>query len=538
MNFTYDNTMFQQVFEHEFTYLRGFLRNVSRYGNCPALCCPPTGRRWTYLTLNADANRLAHALRTDGVQKNDAVMYALPNSAEFVLLYLAARKVGAINCPVNYKLSPGELALLIEDSEPRVFVYDAEYGETARAALTLSKHKPARIVLTDLFDRAEPISRHVVFRNYVAEQPTYDPPLPEEHIYDEVTRLYTSGTTSRAKGVPINNINEILTAHDILLHFPLGPTDRTMNMTPWFHRGGLHGAGPTPTLYAGGELVILREFHPRRCLQYAERYRATFLVGVPTALAMLARAQQQQHADLSALHGIVTMGAPFDRAACEAYREQLCPNIFNGYGTTETFWNTFLRPYDLPQMAGSAGRSCTDDEVRVVRLHDDGRTEPDELAAHDGEEIGEIIIKASVKSSMCYFHNPDLTAYKFYKGYLYTGDLGTWDENEFITVVGRKDDMIVSSGENIYPAQIESVLSEHPLVLESAVVGEPDPLRGERVAAYVVPASDELTAEALFSYCAAHPMLAPYKRPRVFYLVSELPHTATGKLMHYKLRNA
>lgn len=533
MEFTYDVSRFQQTFEHEFTYLRGFLRNVSRFGAMPALHDPLSGRRWTYRELNADANRLAHALSADGVGRGEAVLFLLPNSPEFVFCYLATHKLGAVSCPANYRQAAGELALILDDSRPRVVVYDAEFGELARRALELAGHKPVRVLVTGKGSAPE---AHPRYEAYVAKSPDTDPPLPDEHIYDETTRLYTSGTTNRPKGVPINNVNEVLSAHDVIMHFPLTPADRTMNMTPWFHRGGIHSGGPCPTLYAGGEVVVLRDFNPRRCLQYAQDYAVTFLIGVPTILAMLARAQEHTPADLSALRGIVTMGAPFDKAACERYHKLLTPNIFNGYGTTETFWNTFLRPYDLPAMAGTAGRACTDDEVRVVRLCEGRRAEPDETAARDNREIGEIIIHSPAKSAYCYFNNPELTEQKFYKGYLYTGDLGTWDENGFITVAGRKDDMIVSAGENIYPTQIEAILNEHPKVAESAVIGVPDRLRGQAVAAYVVPSDPSLTVDELSAYCAAHPMLSPYKRPRVINLTPELPHTATGKLMHYKLR--
>lgn len=533
--YTYDVSMFRETFETQYTYLNGFLRNVSRFGDRPALHDPQSGRRWTYRTLNAAANRLAHALRADGVGKNDVVMFALLNSPEFIFCYLAAHKVGAIACPVNYRQGAGEIALVIEDSRPKAFVYDAEFGELSRGALELSAHKPARVIVagTD-----QPDGAAIPFDAYVGGQPETDPPIDfQPHIYDETTRLYTSGTTNRPKGVPINNINEVLSAHDVIMHFPLTPTDRTMNMTPWFHRGGIHSGGPCPTLYVGGEVVILRDFHPRTCLKYAERYQVTFLIGVPTILAMLARAQERTPSDLSALRGIVTMGAPFDKAACEKYMQLLTPNIFNGYGTTETFWNTFLRPYDLPEMSGSAGRACTDDDVRVVSVHEDGsHAEPDETVPRDGRTSGEVIIRSPAKSAFCYYNNPEMTAQKFYKGWLYTGDMATWDENEFVTICGRKDDMIVSAGENIYPTQIEAVLNEHPKVAESAVIGIPDKLRGEVVAAYIVPSDDSLTVEEIKEYCVQSPMLSSYKWPRSYTLVRELPHTATGKLMHYKLR--
>ncbi len=529
--YTYDVSMFRETFETQYTYLNGFLRNVARFGDAPALHDPQSGRRWTYRQLNAQVNRLAHAMRRDGVGKNDVVMFALLNSPEFIFCYLAAHKVGAIACPVNYRQGAGEIALVIDDSRPKVFVYDAQFGTLSQDALALAEHKPDRVLVAG-GQGAES------FDGYLDGQPETDPPIDfHPHIYDETTRLYTSGTTNRPKGVPINNINEVLSAHDVIMHFPLTPTDRTMNMTPWFHRGGIHSGGPCPTLYVGGEVVILRDFHPRTCLEYAERYQVTFLIGVPTILAMLARAQERIPVDLSALRGIVTMGAPFEKAACEKYMKLLTPNIFNGYGTTETFWNTFLRPYDLPEMSGSAGRACTDDDVRVVAVHPDGsHAEPEEVVPHDSETPGEIIIRSPAKSAFCYYNNPEMTAQKFYKGWLYTGDMGTWDKNEFVTICGRKDDMIVSAGENIYPTQIEAVLNAHPKVAESAVIGIPDRLRGEVVAAYIVPSDDSLTVEEIKAYCVQSPMLSSYKWPRSYTLVRELPHTATGKLMHYKLR--
>ena len=335
--------MFRDTFEHEFTWLNGFLRNVGRFAERPALHCPASGRRWTYRALNADANRLAHALTADGVGGNSVIMYMLLNSPEFAFCYLAGHKTGAVSCPVNYRLAPGELALIIDDSTPEIFVYDLEFSETARQALDFARHKPRRVVAVGEGVPARP--GDTPYGEYVAGRPGSDPVRPDRpHIYDETARLYTSGTTNRAKAVPINNINEVLSAHDVMMHFPLNATDRTMNMTPWFHRGGLHSGGLTPTLYAGGEVVILREFNPRRCLAFAQEHQVTFLIGVPSIIALLARAQERAPADLSALRGIVTMGSPFEKSACEKYRELFTPNIFNGYGTTETFWNTFLRP--------------------------------------------------------------------------------------------------------------------------------------------------------------------------------------------------
>lgn len=537
MEFTYNTDMFKETFESQFTYLNGFMRNVKRFGSKRAMFDPLIQKGWTYSELNKDANRLANALKADGVGKNDIVMYQLQNCPEFVFCYLAPQKLGAINSPANFRLAPGETALLLDDNKPAVFFYDSEFKDSVVAGLRLAKYKPKAVVMVDVTVKAALPEGHIRYEDYVAGRSAADPVTDvQPHMYDEVTRLYTSGTTNLPKGVPINNVNEVLSAHDVLMHFPLNSTDRTMNMTPWFHRGGLHSGGPNPTLYAGGEVIIMRQFHPKTCLEYVEKYNITFLIGVPSVLNMLAKTQLRMHCNLSTLKGIVTMGSPLEKAACIQFQNILSANIFNGYGTTETFWNTFLRPYDLPEMAGSAGRSCTDDEVLIVRALTERRAEPDELVAQDNQAVGEIIIKSPAKSAYCYSNNPEETEKKFYKGFMYTGDLGTWDENQFITIVGRKDDMIISSGENIYPAQIEEIINEHPKVGDCIVTSVPDKTRGQCVAAYILPSDESLSISELSEYCSGHPMLSAYKKPRYFKLVAELPLTATGKKMHYKVK--
>lgn len=537
MEWTYDINMFKETFETSFTYLQGFMRNVRRYGFKTAMFDPEINKSWTYKELNIEANKLAHALEASGVGRHDLVLYQLLNCAEFVFCYIAPQKIGAINSPMNFKLAAGETALLIETSQPKVYIYDAEIKDIVVEALGISKFKPEHVIMVDYKERAELPEGHIRYEDYVSGQSEEDPVMAvPAHIYDEVTRLYTSGTTNLPKGVPMNNINEVLSAHDVLMHYPLNPTDKTMNMTPWFHRGGLHSGGPNSTLYAGGEMVINRQFHPQICLEYVEKYKITFLMGVPSILNMLAKTQERKHYDLSSLKGIVTMGSPLEKSACIRFQEVLSPNIFNGYGTTESFWNTFLRPYDLPEMAGTAGHACTDDEVLVVEAIEDGKAEPNQLVPQDNETVGEIIIKSPAKSSYCYSNNPEQTKAKFYKGFMYTGDLGVWDENQFITIVGRKDDMIIVAGENIYPTQIEEILNEHPDVADCIVTSVPDKSRGESIVAYIVAGNESLQISDLTKYCVEHPMMAPYKRPRYYRFVDSIPMNATGKKMHYKAK--
>ena len=525
--------IFKNNFESSFTWIEGFMRNVRRYGDQTALSCPPGGLKYSYRELNSEVNRLASALQDKGVRKGDVVMYMLHNSVQFVLCYIAPQKLGAVNCPVNYYLSAGELALNIEDSRPKVFVYESTFADTVEAALRLSSFRPEVILATG----GSAPEGHTDFNDFLSlgsdREPVPDEPL---NIYDECTRLYTSGTTSRPKGVPLYSINEVLSAHDVIMHFPMTHGDKTMNMTPWFHRGGLHSGGPCPTLYVGGEVVVMREFNAGLTLQYTQDYGINFLIGVPAVLNLLCRVQEQSGADLSSLKGIVTMGAPLDKESCIRFMQVLTPKIFNGYGTTETFWNTFLRPADLPEHAGSCGRACTDDDVRVVKVHPDRFAEPDETVKKDNAEIGEVIIASPAKSGMHYMGNDELTGQRFHNGFFYTGDLAVWDKDSYVTIVTRKDDMIVSSGENIYPAQVENVLMEHPDVAEACVVGLPDKLRDQVTVAYVVSKNSSLTVKDLVHFVNNHQMLAAYKRPKFYRICDSLPHTPTGKLQRAVVR--
>ena len=538
MDYTYDISMFKETFESEFTWLNGFIRNVRRFGYRAAAIDPAGKREWNYAQLNIEANRFANALKNDGVKKSDVIFMQLFNSPEFLFTYVASQKIGAISNPANFNFSPGETAEIISHNKPKVYLYDAEIVSTAVRALKLSKHKPEIVIAVNNSVKEFTVPEgHILYEDYVNGSAETDPPVDfEPHIYDEIVRLQTSGTTGTPKGVPLNNINEVLSAHDVIMHFPINPTDITMNMTPWFHRGGLHSGGPTPTLYAGAAVVIMRTFNPKVTLRYIENYKITFITGVPSVLTLLATKQEKHPKDISSLKGIITMGSPLEKEACIRFQNVLSPNLFNGYGTTETFWNTFLRPFDLPEMSGTAGRSCTDDEVRIVKVYEDRKAEPDDLVATDNVEEGEVIIKCPAKTTYCYVGNEQATKEKFYKGWMYTGDIGTWDEKQYISIAGRKDDMIISKGENIYPARIEEVINLNPKVSECIVTGVPDSTRGESLAAYVIKADESLTVAELLDFCAQSPNLSKYQVPRYYRFVTELPHTATGKKQHFVIK--
>jgi acyl-coenzyme A synthetase/AMP-(fatty) acid ligase len=426
-----------------------------------------------------------------------------------------------------------------------VHVFDETLAPATAEALSLAKHQPDLLAVVpvrsggafsapDLIGHGAPHPAPVVpFKELFSGDQV--PDVGTGSTWDETTRLYTSGTTGMPKGVPLPAVAEVLTAHDVIMHFPLTPEDRTLNMTPWFHRGGISPGGPNAVFYAGAAAAPMRAFDAAACLDAVAGHGLTFLIGAPTNLALLAGEQEARPRDLSSLRGIVTMGAPLERAACLRYQRVLTPRIFNGYGTTEAFWNTFLRPADLPGHAGSAGRACTDDDVAVARIREGEPADPADTVPQDGSTVGEVVMR-SVKSGYAYVNNPAEEATRFRDGWVLTGDLGTWDEQAYVTIVGRKDDMIISGGENVHPVQVEEVLSEHPMIADSAVVGLPDERWGEIVVAYVVASDPALTAAECDRHCLGHPMLANYKRPRGYRFVAELPRTATGKKMHYKIR--
>lgn len=537
-------TTFKEIFETKYTWVEGFMRNVRRYAKRTAMILPDLKskvgacRSWNYTELNQDANRFCNAIMNDGLVKGDVVMLQLLNCPEFAFAYIAAHKTHTICCPVSFRLSPGEMAFNIDDSKPKIIICCPPKLEEVLKAVSIASNKPMKVVVTGPIGNVKSNSCDIIsYEDYVKDSSADEPQYTGEYnIYDETTRLYTSGTTGKPKAVAMTSINEVLTAHDVMIHFPMSYKDVTMNTTPWFHRGGLHCAGPGPAFYAGATIVVMGKFDPAVTLRHVSQYKITFLIGVPTVLENLADEQERKGYDLASLKGIVTMGSPLERGACIRYQKVLTQNIFNGYGTTETFWNTFLRPFDLPDNAGTAGASCVDDDVRVVKVYEDHRAEPDDLVATDGTEVGEVIICSPAKSPYYYYDNDTETERKYHNGFIYTNDLATWDENQFITIVGRKDDMIISSGENIYPTEVEAVLNTHPKVKDCIVTSVPDKIRGQIVTAYVVKDDETLTAEELDEFCKESHDIANFKRPRYYRFTTQIPFNATGKKLHVKIK--
>ncbi|MCU1528409.1 MAG: AMP-dependent synthetase [Frondihabitans sp.] len=539
-NSDYDASTLRGVFEQNYTYANGVARNIHRYAARTALTDSETGRSWTYLELGEITGQLVGGLRNHGVGVGDVVCYQLMNRPEFAFLYVATQGLRAVGSPMNFRLAPGETAFILDDSRPAVFVFEAADAHLIAAALEIADHRPPVLVAVgdEPVDEVEGALR---FSDLLDESaPSFTAPK-DASTWDETTRLYTSGTTGRPKAVPLTSLNEVLTAHDVIINMSLTANDKTMNMSPWFHRGGAYCAGPNTVFYVGAEAVTLPRFDAALVLDLVEEQGVSYVIGAPTNLERLADVQEASPRDLSTLKGIVTMGAPFERTAALRYQKVLTPNISNGYGTTEAFWNTFLPGDELTKYAGAAGRASIDDDVVVVAVRSSGLGDPTDQVATDGKEIGEVAVR-SVKSGYTYRNNPEEDAKKFRDGWFFAGDLATWNEDEVITIVGRKDDMIISGGENVHPVQVEEVLASHPGVADSIVCGLSDTEWGQIVVAYVVRREgaledEQAAAEALEAHCKTNVDLADFKRPRLYSFLPELPYTATGKKQHFVMQD-
>lgn len=498
-----------------------------------ALTDVETGRTWTYKELNKDINRLAHSFQEVQLVKGDVIMGSLLNGSEFILSMYAALKTGSVFSPINFRLPPGDLAYHLEDSKPKIYIYDSELEDIARDALRRSSHKPTMIISSGELE------------NRSKDKPETDPPFPDDITpFDEALRLYTSGTTGKAKGVPLSHLANWLIVSLVCWQDQWFPVDRILALSPFFHRAG-NNAGFMPALGCGAHVYTLKHFDPKAALDIIEKDRITFVMGAPPMFAgmismMMQKKNEGKKWDVSSLKGLDTMGAPLTRALYESMCENLTRNIFNSDGNSESGWDIKQSPWapadkwsTTPVMNGIA---CPLHYVRVVKVYSEKKADPDDIVPRDGKTEGEMIVKCLFHDD--HYHNkPERTEASFRNGWFYTGDVVTWDEDGYFSIRSRSGDMILSGAENIYPEEVEAVLNEHPKVEDSVVVGVPDEMMGEKVGAYIRSNDPSITAEELDQYLVEHPKLARYKRPRYYKFIKDIPYTVTGKKIRYQLRD-
>jgi len=471
----------------------------------------------SYATFDRRVNRVAHGLRGLGAGSGQKVALLLRNRPEFLYAFFACAKLGAVVVPINPQLKSDEIHYILDNSESIVLIAGAEFGP----------------MIDDLTPRC-PQLRAVYYAGSAAspgrlefasfwEQPD-TPPTETVSPDTTVSIIYTSGTTGRPKGVLLSHGNYLYDVWACVTAAQIGADDRILCMLPLFHVNA-QVVSMLGAMYVGGALILLEGFSPRTFLPSLARYRATMFSAVPTIYAILNGLPDADQYDLSNLRVCICGAAPMPVEVLTAFERTYKAFVLEGYGLSEGTCASSLNPLDgRPRKIGSVGVPLPGQEIRIV---DDGGH------ALPPGQLGEIVIRGP-NVMQGYYRNPQATAATVRDGWPHTGDLGSFDTDGYLSIVGRKKEMIIRGGENIYPKEVEEVLYRHAAIQEAAVVGLPDPVWGEEVAAFLVlRPGHALEAEDVIAYCKQH--LADYKGPKVVRFVDEFPKTATGKIQKAKL---
>jgi fatty-acyl-CoA synthase len=471
-------------------------------------------RRFTYRELDDRVNRLANALRAHlGVRRGDRVATLTVNCVEFVELFFATGRIGALLAPLNWRLAPPELDYQLRDSGAIALFVGPEHRDLA-GKLTIAVPADQRIEFGTAYETL-----------LAASSPIAPPPEEQARFEDPHLILYTAGTTGHPKGAVLTHANVFWNSVNVGAPIGLGPADTTISLLPFFHSGGI-GLYLIPTLHAGGRVAIMRTFEPRVLLDIVRRHSVRVIFGVPAIWLELLKDPTFDRKHYPSVEYCISGGAPHPLSVMEAVAARGF-GFLQGYGLTETSPGGTLMPVDEWQRKlTTAGKPFLHVELRVV----------DESGAPCAPgEIGEVQFRGP-NVFAGYWQRPDATAEAFTAdGWFRTGDLGRLDVEGFLSLIDRKKDMVISGGENVYSAEVEDVLFAHPKVAEAAVIGLPDPKWGESVFAVVVARpGTHLTPEELTEHCRTR--LAKYKAPKGFAFIDALPRNAAGKVLKRELR--
>jgi long-chain acyl-CoA synthetase len=500
-------------------------RNVEWRPNNPALEVIDTGETLTYVEFDERVNRVANALSDRGIRKGDRVAMVLYNTVEFPVTLYACYKLGAVPVPINYMLARDNFQYIVDDIGPKMAIYDADVEDDFSAALVNAYADPHTVGVGNCSETDEEFATLAAHENGTA--PPEVPIEPDDPTYI----LYTSGTTGAPKGVTFTAATASSRAQESSRSIGISQKTVALQVSPWFHAGGVD-ITVHPVVEAGGTIVVTEDWEPESVIETIESENVTHLVGVPTVAQRMTELDGIEGRDLSSLDCLLCMGSPLSKQLAEEIMGAITPNLYNGYGTTETLLDTMLRPEDLPAQAGSAGRPTNDTEVNVIEFDRSRVVAPDETVPR-GEE-GEIVVSSDAALDY-YFGSKQKTKESIRSGWYYTDDLGVVNEDGYLKITGRADDMILSGGELVSPIEVEETLEAYDAVTAATVVGTEDEEWGQVVTAYVV--ADGIDAEDLDEYCKSHESLADYKRPRTYEFVDEVERTATGKKQRYKYRD-
>ena len=493
-------------------------------GEREALIDVPSGRRMTFAALDEYVRRLANGLRDElGLEQGDRVAILSRNSIEYQALYFACGRAGLIAQPLNWRLGEVELSRILADGDPRAVIVAEEFGDVAA---TLAGQLGIPHVLTVTPDGSGSLAE------LVGRAGDHEPPWADDVGEDDpLFILYTGGTTGRSKGALHSHRSAWMGMLNQTVAERIVPTDVYMLTGQMFHIPVVLSMN----YLAHGCPVVLINFEPRLALEVIQRERVSAFLGITTMLSWMMDVEDFDDFDLSSLRNIQYGGGPMPSAVVKRALEAFPCTLIQGYGQTEGTTMTFLSQEvhaDAveginPHRLKSCGREGFVTDVRVVGF--DGEPVP-----RDGETTGEIIVR-SPANMLGYWQQPEQTSQTLRDGWMWTGDMATWDADGFVYIVDRAKDMIISGGENIYSVQVEEAINAHPAVLECAVIGVPDDVWGENVHAVVVlRKGHEATERDIIDAAREH--LASYQKPKSVEFVDALPKAPTGKILKRELR--
>ncbi|MQA14273.1 MAG: AMP-binding protein [Pseudonocardiaceae bacterium] len=482
---------------------------------------------WTYRELHERVNKYANALLDLGAQRGDRVAILMYNSIHYWALYLAIARAGCIAVRLNWRLTGEELAFALKDSGTTILCMHDVFADTILPVL--GETDVEEMVGFDYEGPALPDRVHGQQR-FESADPS-EPPVQRPAADDTCMLMYTSGTTGRPKGALWTHGNTLWFGALQGLHWKYDHTTTAFSVGPQYHVGAFEDHA-LPALMAGGHVVVFKSgnYQVERLVEIIEKQRVTDALIYPNMLYDLLSSPRVNEFDLSSIRTITCGGMAILPWALRKLREDFPQvNLEQVYGLTEGGAMTTTMPIEYTDKhPNSVGKPLPFNEVRIAR-RDDERTD----AAPD--EIGEVWVRSPGLLGV-YYNRPEATAETFVDGWCKTGDLGRMTEDGFLYITGRAKDMIISGGENIYPVELETILTDHPEIKDAAVIGVPDAKYQETVCAVIVCNNDAtVTEDDIIEYSRSR--LAGYKRPRYVVFLDELPRTPSGKVLKRVLRD-
>jgi long-chain acyl-CoA synthetase len=466
----------------------------------------------SFANLELMATRLANKLRTYNVNRGDRVAIVLPNSSPWVVSYFSIMKLGAVAVPLDFRLKGEELFPILTDARVKVAITSELYSSVD----VFSEVESINGVIITGGRGADGLSR---YEEVIGDASLSSPIVVESSEDEEALYLYTSGTTGKPKGVVLTFANLDMFPEGMGKILKTSEDDVLGCLLPMSHI-----TGPilcNELVVRGSTLFIFDQLRPDKILSGIEKQRVTYFHSVPPIFEAILHVPHKERFDLSSLRFIAMMGTSVPLPLLTTFKKTFSSvAVIQGYGLTETSPFITLLPLEYEQKKmGSIGMAVPRAEVKLV--NEQGEEVP-------VKDVGELIVKGPMLMKG-YHNNPDATRERIRDGWLYTGDLCRKDEDGFYYHLGRKDDMIIVGGLNVYPAEVEQVLQGHPLLQEVGVVGMPDKDRGEIIkAAVVVKPGSEITKKEIIAYCKER--LATFKVPKIVELWDELPKSSTGKI--------